>query len=388
MIHAKFMHSSSDRKHFDGIDVLRGISIIAVVIHHSNIRMLIEDVPVKHIFPDRLESFLFWNGQNGVTVFFAISGFLITSTALRRWPSIDALKIKSFYRLRFARIAPLLLALLAILSLLHLLGINDYVISPDRSNLPRALLAALTFHINWLESVRGYLPGSWDVLWSLSVEEVFYLFFPLLCRFIKVRFLLIGIILLVVGIGPFARTVLTHNSYWADNGYLSCMDSIALGCLTAMLARSIKLSNAVAWTARLSGAALMFLVCAANPVAARLGLYRTGLDATGLALGTCLVMLAIAQSNDPGSKFTAPMRWYGRHSYEIYLTHMFFVFSFTRTFIALNLSLHWILPIYFVTLLLSGFLGAFIARYYSEPLNKKLRENLAPSLHPENLTHQ
>lgn len=379
------MGYSPTSRHFDSIDVFRGISIIAVVLHHSNIRMLIEDVPVKHIFPDRLESILFWNGQNGVTIFFAISGFLITTTALRRWPQLDALSVKSFYRLRFARIAPLLLALLTVLSLLHLLRFDDYVIPPERANLPRALLAALTFHINWLESVRGYLPGSWDVLWSLSVEEVFYLLFPLLCRFIKIRPLLIAIFLVVVGIGPFARTVLTHNSYWADNGYLSCMDSIALGCITAMLARSIKLSSAVAWIARLSGAALMLLVCAANPIAAGLGLYKTGLDATALALGTCLVMLAIAQSNAPGTKFTAPIRWYGRHSYEIYLTHMFLVFPFTRIFIARNLSLHWILPIYFVTLLLAGLLGALIARYYSEPLNRKLRENLPRSLNPETL---
>lgn len=377
------MHPSTSRKHFDGIDVLRGISIIAVVLHHSNIRMLIEDIPVKHIFPDRLENILFWNGANGVTVFFAISGFLITTTALRRWPALDTLNIKSFYRLRFARIVPLLLALLTVLSVLHLLGVSDYVIRPERASLPRALLAALTFHINWLESVSGYLPGSWDVLWSLSVEEVFYLFFPLLCRFIKIRSLLIAIFLLVAGIGPFARTILTHNSYWADCGYLSCMDSIALGCLTAILAHSVRLSSTL--ISRLSGAALMFLVVAAKSLAGSLGLYKTGLDATVLALGTCLVMLAVAQTNAPGSKFTAPIRWYGRHSYEIYLTHVFLVFSFTRVFIALKLSLSWVLPIYFITLVLAGLLGAFVARFYSEPLNKKLRENLPAVLRPEML---
>jgi peptidoglycan/LPS O-acetylase OafA/YrhL len=226
------------------------------------------------------------------------------------------------------------------------------------------------------------------VLWSLSVEEVFYLFFPLLCRFIKIRSLLVAIFLVVVGIGPFARTVLTHNSYWADNGYLSCMDSIALGCLTAILARSITLSNTYVWIARLTGAALMLLVVAAKPFAGSLGLYKMGLDATVLAFGTCLVILAISQTNSPGSKFTAPIRWYGRHSYEIYLTHMFLVFSFTRVFIALKLSLSWVLPIYFLTLLLSGFLGALIACYYSEPLNRKLRENLPRSLNPEMLPQQ
>jgi peptidoglycan/LPS O-acetylase OafA/YrhL len=155
-----------------------------------------------------------------------------------------------------------------------------------------------------------------------------------------------------------------------------------------MLARSIKLPSTVAMRARLSGAALMLLVCAAKPLAARLGIYKTGLDATVLALGTCLVILAIAQNNAAGNKFTSPIRWYGRHSYEIYLTHMFIVFSFTRIFIALQLSLHWALPIYFVTLVLSGLLGAVVARYYSDPLNKTLRGNLVPARHPENLAHQ
>jgi peptidoglycan/LPS O-acetylase OafA/YrhL len=39
----------------------------------------------------------------------------------------------------------------------------------------------MTFHVNVLEATRGYLPGNWDILWSLSVEGMFYLFSPLLC---------------------------------------------------------------------------------------------------------------------------------------------------------------------------------------------------------------
>lgn len=374
------MRTSASQQHFDGIDVLRGISIIAVVLLHSHIRMLIDKIPVEHLLPPKLATIVFWNGVNGVTIFFAISGFLITTITLRRWPSPDTLKLKSFYRFRFARIAPLLLTLLAVLSVLHLLDFTDYVIPRDRASLPRAVFAALTFHINWLEAVRGYLPGSWDVLWSLSVEEVFYLFFPLLCRFLKARWMLIVVLLLFVVTGPFARTILTHNSYWADNGYLSYMDSIALGCLTALLARSARFSNALLWTSRIAGSALMILLLVGKPIASRMGFYKVGLDVTLLALGTCLVMLAIAQENRRGHWLTATIRWFGRHSYEIYLTHMFVVFSFTRVFIAYRLSLRWVLPIYFVTLLLSGLLGAMIARWYSEPLNKKLRESISVSV--------
>ena len=118
----------------------------------------------------------------------------------------------------------------------------------------------------------------------------------------------------------------------------------------------------------------MLLILAAKPLTATLGIYKTGLDVTFLAVGTCLVMLAIAQRNTAGGKFTAPLRWYGRHSYEIYLTHMFLVFAATRVFISMGLSLRWVLPVYVITLLLAGLAGAFVARYFSEPLNRTLRE--------------
>jgi peptidoglycan/LPS O-acetylase OafA/YrhL len=111
--------------------------------------------------------------------------------------------------------------------------------------LGRALIAALTFHINWLEAQRGYLPGSWDILWSLSVEEVFYLGFPLVCRLAGGSFgrwvgrgnLLMVILLGFVVMGPFARTVLTRgNEVWREVSYLGGMDAIAMGCLTALIA--------------------------------------------------------------------------------------------------------------------------------------------------------
>jgi peptidoglycan/LPS O-acetylase OafA/YrhL len=220
---------------FDGIDVLRGLSIVAVVLHHINLRFLINKVSFKAALPDQLGRILFWNGANGVTVFFAISGFLITSTVIRRWGSPGAVRVVDFYRLRLARIMPVLLALLAVLSVLHLTHVQGFEIPPERASLGRALLAAMTFHINWLEAARGYLPANWDVLWSLSVEEVFYFFFPLICWLTRGRRALVVVLAIFVVLGPFARTVLTKNEYWAECGYLSCMDAIALGCLAAML---------------------------------------------------------------------------------------------------------------------------------------------------------
>ena len=117
--------------------------------------------------------------------------------------------------------------------------VTGYVISPKVSTLPRALLAALTFHLNYLEAARGWLPANWDVLWSLSVEEIFYLFFPLAClallRFERGVYLFVALLVAFVVMGPFARTVWAWNDIWQEKSYLGGMDAIAMGCLTALL---------------------------------------------------------------------------------------------------------------------------------------------------------
>ena len=161
----------------DGIDILRGLAIFFVLMNHVNMRLLIARVPYTHGLPHQLVSSLVWNGQLGVQIFFAVSGFLITSTTIRRWGAVSGVSVRGFYLMRFARIAPLLFLLLIVLSILDIAQFNDFVVSSKTGGLPRALFAALTFHVNVLEARRGYLPANWDILWSLSVEEVFYFFF-------------------------------------------------------------------------------------------------------------------------------------------------------------------------------------------------------------------
>ena len=131
-------------------------------------RLLIAHVPYTNGLPEQLVSSLVWNGQPGVQIFFVVSGFLITATTLRRWGAISQVSLRGFYLMRFARIVPLLLLLLSVLSILHLAQVKYFVVSSKTGGLGRALIAALTFHVNVLEARRGYLPGSWDILWSLS----------------------------------------------------------------------------------------------------------------------------------------------------------------------------------------------------------------------------
>ncbi len=224
---------------FDGVDVLRGFSILSVVLLHTWIRMHFPGSPIYHEMRGQLAHLLLRNGDNGVTVFFAVSGFLITLTSLRRFGSLAQIRPMAFYRIRFARIAPLLLLLLAVLSVLHLGNVEGFRIPAKTTTLPHALFAALTFHLNWLEAVHGYLPANWDVLWSLSVEEMFYLFFPLVCvvlfRLRRGMPLFVALLLVFAAMGPFARTVWTTNPIWQEKTYLGGMDGIALGCLCALV---------------------------------------------------------------------------------------------------------------------------------------------------------
>lgn len=363
----------------DGIDVLRGLSIIAVVVHHINLRLRLDNTPLGRHLPKLVLHDLGFNGYNGVIVFFAISGFLITTTCLRRWTSLDQISIRRFYRLRMARILPCLLGLLVILSVLHLLHVKNFTINPQRSSLPRALVAALTLHVNWLEATHGYLPANWDVLWSLSNEEMFYLFFPLLCVFLRRRRAIVGILLGFVALGPFARTMFTPNPLWADCGYLSSMDVIAIGCLAAIVADRIRFPIRVLTAIQVSGGALALLVTIFRTQTAQLGLYKTGLDVTVLGCGTALMMIGFLQKSKTGTRWAAPIRWFGRNSYEVYLTHMMAVFPllFLATIYDPRQRLA---PVtYVVIVCAAGLLGAAVAHFYSEPLNRKLRAQQLPA---------
>jgi peptidoglycan/LPS O-acetylase OafA/YrhL len=368
---------------FDGVDVLRGLSILAVVLLHINLRMQAASISSKAMVPSWLFHLLFWNGNNGVTVFFAVSGFLITNTSLRRFGSLDLMQPMAFYRIRFARIAPLLLLLLAVLSVLHLVYAPGFHIPPQKATLPRALLAALTFHLNWLEAVRGFLPPNWDVLWSLSVEEAFYFFFPVACllilRFRRGMTFFVAFLLIFAVMGPFARTVWTTNEIWREKSYLGGMDGIALGCLCALLtARSLRRDPQIGKARqfqliglRIAGAAMILLIAVWPHWSWMKSLGRSGLDGTLLALGTCMTIFATVLRRTVGGWITGPIRWFGRHSYEVYLTHEFVVVWGTLLYVKVHRGA---LPLWFVgILLLTAPLGAIVARYFSDPLNRRLR---------------
>ena len=358
-----------------GIDLLRGLAIFFVLMNHVNMRLLIARVPYTNGLPDQLVSSLVWNGQLGVQIFFAVSGFLITATTIRRWGSLSRVSVRGFYLMRFARIAPLLLLLLAVLSILHFAQFKDFVVSAKTGGLAQALFAALTFHVNVLEAKRGYLPGNWDILWSLSVEEVFYFFFPLVARLFGRGKMLIVLLIGFVALGPFARTVLAHgNEIWKEYSYLGGMDAIALGCLTALLVSRYRFSRPILWMLGSLGTSLLVFCVVFSLRAEAWGLDRIGLDMTILALGTCMIVATVAQTTSTSARVAYPLLTLGQRSYEVYLTHMFLVFAFFQLFVLAGKPMRGVVPLFIVVVVMSGLLGEVVAKFYSEPLNRIIRD--------------
>jgi peptidoglycan/LPS O-acetylase OafA/YrhL len=342
--------------------------------NHVNMQLLFAHVPYMRGLPKQLVWSLVWNGQQGVQIFFAVSGFLITATSLRRWKSLAQVSVADFYRLRFARIAPLLLGLLAVLSALHLAHARHFVVSPQTGGLGRALVAALTFHVNLLEARRGYLPGSWDILWSLSVEETFYLAFPWVCRLFGRGRLMIVLLLVFVALGPFGRSVLTHgNPVWREYSYLGGMDAIAMGCLTAIALHERRLSRRwLWWLSGVGGALLVFCLGFSRTAEAWIP-ERAGLYMSVIGVGASMLIAVAAQTGWRSPRVLAPLLLAGQRSYEVYLTHMFVVVAGAALFVSMGKPMAGV-PVLFLAVIVSAvLLGEAVARLYSEPLNRWLR---------------
>lgn len=359
-----------------GVDVLRGLSVLLVVLHHIHLRFKMNKYPVNDVLPETLNQVLFWSGYYAVIAFFVISGFLITSLSIRRWESLGRVHIGRFYVMRMARILPCLLLILLVLSVLHFLEVQGFVMNPEKASLGRGLVAALTFHMNWLEGQRGWLPGAWDVLWSLSVEEVFYLLFPLVCLLFASEKRLLWPLLVLIVLGPINRTIYADQEPWGSYAYLSCMDGMAFGCIAAVVSARANVSERLLRLSPITGAAvavLVLMLCDANDHHA--GLARFGLNVTALEIGVALMLVPLGKGigNRAMARGTAWLRAIGRWSYEIYLFHMLAILGLMSWFKQGERSGFAIVATYVAMLLASIALGYLISRFFSEPLNRRLR---------------
>ena len=215
------------------LDVLRGLSILLVLIHHFNIPYKLHDTILDFsIFGESFLTLIARNGNYGVTMFFVISGFLITQNTLARYGSIKNINIKDFYIRRVARILPCLILLVCIVSLLGLLGWQPFLNQTPNNievSYTTTVLSVFSFWMNLLIIQYGWVNYALGVLWSLSVEEVFYIAFPILCLLLKRVSLFVIFLIAIIIYAPYFRSLYFGH----ENGaylyhYFSSFDGIAL----------------------------------------------------------------------------------------------------------------------------------------------------------------
>ncbi|MDY6948626.1 MAG: acyltransferase [Pseudomonadota bacterium] len=356
-----------------GIDLLRGLAILLVILVHLRIRIPVKDSLVADILPHWLIKALTDRGHEAVYVFFVISGFLITSHALMRWRELHQMDALAFWTRRAARILPCLLVLIAVLSGLHLLNVQGYAIWREGQSLSGAIVAALGFHINWYEGQHGYLPGSWDILWSLAIEEIFYLGFPIACLLIRSRAAMMILLALFAASLPILKATVGGSEIWQQKAYLPGMSAISAGVLAALIASKIQaLSMAQLRVLHGIGTAGLLAVMGLTDHIATLQ-YVLPLLLT--ASTVCLILgfhwqakLGTLRSL-PGTRWLGSM---GRLSYEVYLSHMFVVLSVASFMKAAQWDPYWGFVWYLPAILIAWGLGSLIERYLSMPSMKWL----------------
>jgi len=217
--------------HIPSLDGLRAFSVLLVLIGH---------VAATHGAPLWMDKPAITSlGNIGVRFFFLISGFLITTLLLREHARTGRIDLGQFYLRRAYRILPAALTYIGVIWLAHLLGWIDLSLSvPTRAQEDTAplrhLLHALTFTANYNHDYNWY----YNHLWSLSVEEQFYLIWPFalviagLSRSLHVA---VAAILLC----PLIRLAM---HLWADvpeiafnREFQAIADALAMGCLAALM---------------------------------------------------------------------------------------------------------------------------------------------------------
>lgn len=358
------------------IDILRGIAIVLVLLHHFNIPYKLHDTLLGvQVFGESITTLLARNGNYGVTLFFVISGFLITQHSLRRDGHLAEIRIKPFYIRRIARIIPCLLLLIAMVTILGSLGLKPFINqAPNDIEVSYALtvFSALTFWMNILIIKYGWVNYAFGVLWSLSVEEVFYLAFPIICWLLGRGKGFVLFLLAIIIYAPYFR----HLHFAEESGaylyhYFSSFDGIAIGCLTALLMQRIKITAVTQKYLIIFSSIMMTVLYLYAPISE---VSTWGVSV--FALLSAVVIFALAQqpvSDAPGA-IQAAWAWLGQRSYELYLFHLIVlglikVFYFPKTTVPAEKLL--LLPLFFIA---SIMLSWMIEKYYSSPLNRWIRQ--------------
>ncbi len=304
-----------DQRYIPGLDGIRALAVLCVIAYHVNL-------PAAR------------GGMLGVGVFFTLSGYLITDLLLGRWHTHGDLGLGTFWLRRARRLLPALF--------LMLIAVSVWVALFDTAQLAavrRQVIAAVFYFNNWSTIAqhgsyfsRFAAPLPLDHLWSLAIEEQFYLVWPWLLLIaiwaMRKRGMLVLLTLAGAAASAVAMGLLFHPGYDPTRVYEGT-DTRAFGLL-------IGAALAIAWPSRVALKGTGPRVAKALDVAGAAGLictfvlvWRTNsfssfLYPYGFVLLSLATAATIAAAVNPAGRMGdvlgwEPLRWVGVRSYGIYL---------------------------------------------------------------------
>jgi peptidoglycan/LPS O-acetylase OafA/YrhL len=298
-----------------GLDGLRAIAVIVVLLFHLT--------PGAAI-----------GGYLGVDIFFVVSGFIITRLLLIEQLSTGGIRLGAFWLRRTRRLLPALVLLLLVCSTAALAVGGDVLVG-----LAGQLVSSLTFSSNWYfiatgsDYFAGAAPELFRNLWSLAVEEQFYLLWPLVLLFVVLKLSRGGRIALLAAAtaaSALAMALLlvpgSPTSVYYGTGTHAF--GLTLGALLAVVSRWWP-TRALEWPRRVrrglgvaGGVALagLLVLSAVMPGDAD-WTYRGGLLAVAVLTSVLIAAFLVPASPLARAVDVAPLRWVGERSYGIYLWH-------------------------------------------------------------------
>ena len=291
-------------RHINAIDGLRAVAVVAVLAFHA-------DVGVAR------------GGFLGVSLFFTLSGYLITTLLLREYAADGTISIRRFYARRWRRLIPS-----AWICIAGVLGAWVLWSGSQQGGLPGDALAALANVANWRYAFadRSYQdlfigqPSPLAHFWSLAIEEQFYAVMPIIAlvclRRSRRTLAFVATTMLVASV---AANVLTSDRDLVYNGTHTRAAELLVGVLLAMYVPRIGrlVQAAIGW-----GALAAFGALVATTTLTTGWLYRGGLPAFSL-VSAALVTATIAPHRSMLTMLlaTRPLVAIGRWSYALYLVH-------------------------------------------------------------------
>lgn len=285
-----------------GLEGLRGVAVLAVMLYHFS--------PTQHTFR---------GGSLGVDLFFVLSGFLITTLLLDERSRSGAISLASFYTRRIRRLLPALIAFLAVFTLVEV-ATNQ----PGLNHLAITDIGGLFYFFNWLDDFGVSTAAGAGHLWSLSVEEQFYLLWPLII-IVTMRFRPSA--LLWVSVAVFA--VSASLPAWSGRGYgelYSGTDFRAQQLMAGAILAQLRLSgivtpatvNHASFRASLALSVLFLVVFLFSLYHREDFLYRGGYTATAVAAA---LVICFALYTPPHILTNPVICYIGKRSYALYLWH-------------------------------------------------------------------